>query len=340
MIIGFCNPLLDISAHVSREYLDKHGLKENDAILAKPEHADILQELKAMNLELLYSAGGAGQNAMRACQWLLPPQSVHYMGAVGSDSNAAILEEAANKAGLSCHYMTVPEMQTGTCVCLLTPGHRSLVADLQAAVKFDASHIEMKRYIMEKARAYYLSGFLLSDSFSVAEAVSSIASADNTKTLYVNLSAPFVCQFFLERLKTVLKSCKVLFGNESEARALAISASFPNAETASIQELVPLLARFTTTDNAPRTVVITQGPDSTVYFDPLNECTCTVEVPKMKPEDIVDTNGAGDAFVGGFLAAHLTGKSLKECVDIGHTVAQIVITQSGVVFPDHLRPSI
>ena len=37
VIYGMGNPLLDISADVPTEYLEKHGLKPNDAILAEPK---------------------------------------------------------------------------------------------------------------------------------------------------------------------------------------------------------------------------------------------------------------------------------------------------------------
>ncbi len=41
-----CNPLLDISANVDKDFLNKYDLKENDAILADPEkHANLYKEL-------------------------------------------------------------------------------------------------------------------------------------------------------------------------------------------------------------------------------------------------------------------------------------------------------
>lgn len=38
-IVGLGNPLLDISASVDVDYLTKHGLKADNAILAEPKHA-------------------------------------------------------------------------------------------------------------------------------------------------------------------------------------------------------------------------------------------------------------------------------------------------------------
>jgi len=52
-------------------------------------------------------------------------------------------------------------------------------------------------------------------------------------------------------------------------------------------------------------------------------------VPK---EDIVDTNGAGDSFVGGFLAAYSQGKEVEECVHAGIKMATIVVQRLGCQF--------
>lgn len=56
-------------------------------------------------------------------------------------------------------------------------------------------------------------------------------------------------------------------------------------------------------------------------------------VEPLASEKIVDTNGAGDAFVGGYLAKLVLGKSTKEAVEYGIAAAKIVIQQSGCTFP-------
>lgn len=56
-------------------------------------------------------------------------------------------------------------------------------------------------------------------------------------------------------------------------------------------------------------------------------------VNKLSSSLLVDTNGAGDAFVGGFLAGLATESSIDECVRAGHYAARVVIQNSGCVFP-------
>lgn len=38
VLIGMCNPLLDIEAEVELDVLEKYGMKQNDAILAEEKH--------------------------------------------------------------------------------------------------------------------------------------------------------------------------------------------------------------------------------------------------------------------------------------------------------------
>jgi adenosine kinase len=59
----------------------------------------------------------------------------------------------------------------------------------------------------------------------------------------------------------------------------------------------------------------------------------TYPVPALAKELLVDTNGAGDAFVGGFLSQLILGKSIEACVTAGHYAARIIIQHSGCTFP-------
>lgn len=57
-----------------------------------------------------------------------------------------------------------------------------------------------------------------------------------------------------------------------------------------------------------------------------------IKVPLIPKEKIIDTNGAGDAFVGGFLSQLLQGKSLEKCIECGIWTAGHVLQHSGCSF--------
>lgn len=61
------NPLLDISATVDREFLQKYDLKANNAILAEDKHKPLYEELIGL-YKADFIAGGSVQNTMRVAQ--------------------------------------------------------------------------------------------------------------------------------------------------------------------------------------------------------------------------------------------------------------------------------
>ena len=64
LILGMGNPLLDISADVPQDLLDRYGVQVNNAILAEEKHLPVYEEL-VNNFQVNYIAGGATQNSIR-----------------------------------------------------------------------------------------------------------------------------------------------------------------------------------------------------------------------------------------------------------------------------------
>ncbi|CAD7006154.1 unnamed protein product [Ceratitis capitata] len=91
-------------------------------------------------------------------------------------------------------------------------------------------------------------------------------------------------------------------------------------------------AEFFYISNADRTriVVLTQGhlPVLLIQEHTIEE----FPVERLEPDEIVDTNGAGDAFVGGFLAQYIQKKSLGVCIHSGIWAARQIIKRSGCTF--------
>lgn len=159
MLLGIGNPLLDISAVVDKEFLDKYGMKPNDAILASDAHKPLCSELiQKYNADFI--AGGSVQNALRVCQWVLnKPKVTTFFGCVGEDKYSKILEEKARSNGVNVCYQYHDNEPTGTCAVLITGKHRSLCADLSAANCFTIDHIQKaeNRKLIENAQFYYIS---------------------------------------------------------------------------------------------------------------------------------------------------------------------------------------
>ncbi|MFZ2556073.1 MAG: carbohydrate kinase family protein [Minisyncoccia bacterium] len=77
--------------------------------------------------------------------------------------------------------------------------------------------------------------------------------------------------------------------------------------------------------NVSKMLVITLGADGSRIVTKEGETL----VPAVKVSDVKDPTGAGDAFRAGFLVGMKAGKSIKECAQLGSTVAAYAIEQIG-----------
>jgi len=327
LLMGMGNPLLDISADVGQDVLDKYGVKLDDAVLAEEKHLPIYQEL-IDNYNAGFIAGGATQNSIRVAQWMLKASGKEnetaFMGCVGSDAYAKNLEECASKDGVLVNYMKDESTPTGTCAVLVKDGERSLIANLAAANNFKKSHLETPESvaIYTAAKFYYVAGFFLTVSVESLVTVAEHALA-NDKTFCLNLSAPFIIDFFGDAVATALPYADYLFCNESEAAAYAKKHDLGE----DLKEVALKIAASEKKNDKPRTVIFTQGDKSTIVA---REGVVTeYAVDPLAKEMLVDTNGAGDAFVGGFLSELVQGKDMETAVKAGHWAAKYIIQQPG-----------
>jgi len=332
VLLGMGNPLLDISAVVPQDFLDKYKVQLNNAILADETHAPMYQEMTE-KFDVEFIAGGATQNSIRVAQWMLQvPFACSYMGAVGQDKFADEMRKACLKDGVFANYFVDEATPTGTCGVLVKDGERSLVAALNAANNYKHEHLLKPENfkLVEAARFYYSAGFFLTVS---PESIMTVAkhSAAQGKCYMMNLSAPFIMQVppFLAALMEAIPYVDVLFGNESEAVTFAESQNWDTKDVAEIAQKISFMPKAS--GHRGRTVVFTQGCDPTIvakdgklYQFPV------IALPKEK---LVDTNGAGDAFVGGFLSQFVTGKAVSECCRAGNYAANALSPQSGCKYP-------
>ncbi|XP_075872348.1 adenosine kinase b isoform X1 [Nelusetta ayraudi] len=333
-LFGMGNPLLDISAVVDKDFLDKFGLKPNDQILAEDKHKPLFEEIVKRN-KVEYHAGGSTQNSVKIAQWMIqkPHKVATFFGCIGTDHFGEILKQKAAEAHVDARYYEQNEVPTGTCAACITGDNRSLVANLAAANCYNKEkHLDLDANweLVKKAKVYYIAGFFLTVS---PESILKVAkhASENDKIFCMNLSAPFISQFFKEPLMKVMPYVDILFGNETEAATFAKELlGFESDDIGEIARKAQNLPK----ENAKRqrVVVFTQGKDDTVAT--VGERVTMFPVVDIDQNDIVDTNGAGDAFVGGFLSALVQEQALEECIRAGHYAANVIIRRVGCTFPE------
>jgi adenosine kinase len=124
-----------------------------------------------------------------------------------------------------------------------------------------------------------------------------------------------------------------LFGNESEALAYAESHNLSTTSIESIASHIALLPKANPLRH--RVVVITQGADPTIVAETQENGTVKIKkvpTPKVATQEIVDTNGAGDAFAGGFMGELILGGDVLQAVNVGQWLAGLCLRCNGPAY--------
>uniref|UniRef100_A0A8C5PIL6 Adenosine kinase n=1 Tax=Leptobrachium leishanense TaxID=445787 RepID=A0A8C5PIL6_9ANUR len=278
-----------------------------------------------------YHAGGSTQNSVKVAQWMIQKLNkvATFFGCIGTDKFEIL--KKAEETHVDAHYYEQSEQPTGTCAACITGDNRSLVANPAAANCFDKTkHLDLKEtwQLVENAKVYYIAGFFLILS---PEAIIKVAtqSSKNNKIFCMNLSAPFIGQFFKELLMNVMPYVDILFGNETEAATFVREQGFECEDLKDIARKTKALLKENKT--RPRIAVFTQGHEDTILATE-NE-VLSFPVIEIDQSKIGDTNRAGDSFVG-FLSQLLYEKNMQECIRAGHYSANVVIKRSGCTLPE------
>jgi len=330
-ILGISHCLLDISANVDDDFIKRYEVNIGSALLATNRQLLMYEEMYRLP-GVQYIPGGASLNSIRIAQWILRAGATKsctgFMGAIGEDNNGDYIENMCRKEGVSTCLMRIPSIPSGTCAVCIKNGERALVASLSAANMYVLEHIRENETLLNSASIVYSSGFFI----NCCQGKVSLFVAERTKLngaiFCINLAACYIPKKYPKELARLITLSDYVFGNDREAEAYGESIGLEDTSTRNVARYIAKLPRE---KSRPRTVVLTQGANSTILTrsDGLFMEIPTIRVPK---EHIVDLNGAGDSFVGGYLAGLALGQNPFTCVRTGLLAACYIIQQPGCTF--------
>ncbi|CAG2116458.1 unnamed protein product, partial [Medioppia subpectinata] len=190
---------------------------------------------------------------------------------------------------------------------------------LGASELFDKHFLLSNFMFVEKARVIYTSGHMLP-------------------------AAPYVSHKCSNTLNDLLPYIDFFFANADEATAFATMKGYP---TKDLKEVAKLIARepkikydspkIPSAYKSGRVVVITQSDKPVLYAKSDSNEVIEYPVIQFKPEQIKDTNGAGDAFTGGFLAMYISGRPLEMSFKCAIYCASECLQQIGSTLPKKMN---
>ncbi|MER8989357.1 PfkB family carbohydrate kinase, partial [Mesorhizobium sp. M0843] len=114
---------------------------------------------------------------------------------------------------------------------------------------------------------------------------------------------------FLELMRS--GTVDIVFANSHEIKSLYQTKSFDEALAAIRKD-----CKIAAVTRSEKGSVIVRGDE-----------TVTIQATTIR--ELVDTTGAGDLYAAGFLYGYTSGRSLKDCGDLGSLAAGLVIQQIG-----------
>jgi adenosine kinase len=328
-LLGIGNPLLDISVKIDQSFLDKYHKKSGNAVLADENDLPLYKEIQSFS-DVLYIAGGSTQNSIRGAQWMSQLRGLtHFIGSIGNDENGNKLKAAAAFDGVETHYYISKTFRTGCCAVLIKDNERSLIADLAAANDYQHDHYLSPEIqsLIQSIDIFYSAGFFLTVSPQTVVEIGKHC-AEHNKILVWCAAAPFIVEFFYDRLQAVLPYMDYIVANETEAEKLIDKLGLQGKSLVEVMKTISELPKVN--QKRSRTVIFTYGPDPVQIYS--EGKLHKFDVPPIEKSAIVDTNGAGDAFLGGFLAGLIQDKPLEICVKGGLYAARHILQVSGTQY--------
>jgi adenosine kinase len=261
--------------------------------------------------------------------------STGVLGSVGDDLYGRIYTELLEQESIEAVFQEFEDKTTGICGVFCHEKDRGHVTDLGASTLVSDEFVESNWEKIQDVQLIFTELFILKHRQNIVFKLAELG-LHNEKIFGFNFPSFYFIETFLSEIKQLLENADIIFSNAAEA---AFFAQLMGLETDNFGLICEFIAKYPKKNPSKRrTVVITCGPDP-AYVCEFDHVTHEISFSgTFKPEyvnedDIVDTNGAGDAFAGGFLSKYMPGRSLDECMKAGHYAAAIVIQKRGCQYP-------
>lgn len=253
-----------------------------------------------------------GGSAANVAAWLGSlGKNVRFVGAIGVDLVGQIAQAELEQYGVACYIVQKPA-PTGTILLFLDEGgERTMVTSRGANLLLEETDFPDRFF--QDLRHLHFTAYSLFGSEKLAKVASGILERALEQQIPVSLdpsSYALLAEFGVQRFLKRTQGVRFLFPNLEEGRQLS-GKSHPKAIVEELLTYYPV-------------VVLTLGPAG---------CLCghgqDVFSVEVAPRPVVDTTGAGDAFVAGFLAEYYANLSLKGGAERGNSVASEAIGHYG-----------
>jgi ribokinase len=267
----------------------------------------------------VFATGPGGKGSNQAVAAGRAGVSTLFVGAVGRDPFAREAKAFYRAEGIAARFVEKPKYATGTAAILVnTSGQNEIVVALGANAHLARTDLPLAAL----RRAEVVVVQLESNLATAAYVLKTARRAGATTVLN---PAPMRPDFD----PAMLAAVDVLIPNETEFTTLVNllpDTGFTDFTEAGLHALAPDALHALCRRIGPPTIIVTLG--SRGCF--VSQASGHLFIPAHKGIHVVDTTGAGDAFVGGFAAGLVKfAGDLPAAAQFGNTVAALSVTKPG-----------
>jgi sugar/nucleoside kinase (ribokinase family) len=311
-LIGVGSPIMDLLAPVPEAFLEHvHGEKGGMVLV---DHEEMHRILSKLEIAPAYSTGGSAANAaFNAARLGL---RTAFLGKLGNDELAQSYRRSFEAIGVDGSRFKYGDLPNARCLALVTPdAQRTLRTCLAAAMTLSPSEITAADFA--GCRHAHIEGYLVFNQ-ALADAVLAAARAAGC-TVSLDLSSFEVVNASRDWLFSQFhKGIDVVFSNEDEIRALY------QDKTSDYATLAQRLA-----GQGVLAAVKMGGDGAWIAHE-----KALHRIEPVIVSDVIDTNGAGDAWAAGFLFGYLRNCSLPACGALASLVGAETVRHLGPIIPN------
>ncbi|OAF71353.1 hypothetical protein A3Q56_00906 [Intoshia linei] len=351
-IFSFGHALMDVSAHVDQEFLEKYDLNPNSMILRGDAHKYLiryedlintydckiisaqprLNALSLMSIENDISFDNIIFDFSQKKFLLQKPHTLYFSSSIGNDKIGKMLIKDCEKTNIVAYFEVISNIYTGNCCVMISnkSTSRSLATDLGANLFTTENFVSSNQnsILMDKCYIFYITGYFFHMHHESITKYARNFYTSRRRVIY-NISACFISMKVPNELKKLMQFVNVLVGNKEEFESFAKIYEIENNDDICLVKAIGEKLIFNCQYKLK--IIMTRAEKSVIYGE-FQDSKCkildSVDTIKIKNNDIMDTNGAGDAFMGGFLSVYINEEDhYKSALHVGNKCANYIMKQ-------------